>query len=415
MAVDAAPSRTSWKIAAAATALLTASILTACGSDADDGGSPAASPSHSTHGHGSPAPPQPLREGERFVDLQMAEAYTPDPPEGAVDEYRCQVLDPGLTEAAYLTGTQVMPDNVAIAHHGIVYALPPGAAAAVREHDAKTPGLGWQCFGGTGVEGADVEYDDDEGGDEGGDEGAAWVDTWAPGATETLLDQDAGFKLEPGSLIVFQMHYNLLAADGAPAESDRSAVRLRLTDGTPQTRELETWSLNAPTELPCTADESGPLCDREASIADVTARFGQEVGGFADELVEECNGGVVPKPGPTQTCDIVVPEPATVFAGFGHMHMRGRALTVELNPGTSQAEVLLDVPQFDFDNQRMETLPTPVEVEPGDTLRVTCTHDAGLREMVPQLSGLPPRYVVWGDGTGDEMCLGILTVSPRES
>jgi hypothetical protein len=34
---------------------------------------------------------------------------------------------------------------------------------------------------------------------------------------------------------------------------------------------------------------------------------------------------------------------------------------------------------------------------------------------VPQLSKLPPRYVVWGDGTSDEMCIGIMTVSPRKS
>ena len=26
--------------------------------------------------------------------------------------------------------------------------------------------------------------------------------------------------------------------------------------------------------------------------------------------------------------------------------------------------------------------------------------------MLPR--GVPPRYVVWGDGTTDEMCLGIL-------
>ena len=420
MPVNAAPSGSWWKVGAATMALATTCAVTSCSSNADDTAAPdtpGGSDSHSAHEGATPAPPQPLRTGERFVDLEMAEAYTPAPPEGAMDEYRCQVLDPGLTEEAFLTGTQVMPGNDAIAHHGIVYALGPGDAAAVREHDAKTPGLGWQCFGGTGVEGADVEYDDedDEGGDEGGDEGAAWVDTWAPGATETLLDHDAGFKLEPGSLIVFQMHYNLLSTNGTSGESDQSAVRLRLTDGTPQTRELQTWSLNAPTELPCAPGESGPLCDREASIADVTARFGSEVGGFADELVEECSGGVVPKPGPTQACDIDVEEPATVFAGFGHMHMRGRAIKVELNPGTPQAEVLLDVPQFDFDNQRMAKLASPVEVEPGDTLRVTCTHDAGLRSQVPQLSALPPRYVVWGDGTGDEMCLGIMTVSPRES
>ena len=97
------------------------------------------------------------------------------------------------------------------------------------------------------------------------------------------------------------------------------------------------------------------------------------------------------------------------------MHMLGRAMKVELNPGTPNAKVVLDVPQFDFDNQRLMKLPSPVEIGPGDTLRVTCTHDAGLRKRLPHLSKLPPRYVVWGDGTSDEMCIGIMTVSPRKS
>ena len=410
MAVNAAPSGEAppgrLRFGAATMALATAFAVVACGSDADNSAAPAAAGSHSAHAGESSAPPQPLRAGERFVDLKMPEAYTPAPPEGGgTDEYRCQVIDPGLTKAQFLTGTQVMPENVAIAHHAIVYAVPPGKVALVREQDAKTPGLGWQCFSGTGVKGADVEEDDP---------GAAWVDTWAPGAAETLFTQDVGFKLEPGTLIVLQMHYNLLATDGKPAGSDRSAVRLRLTDGTPQTREFVTWPLDAPTDLPCAADESGPLCDREASIADVTKRFGPEVGGTADEQLEEC-GQSAPKPGDTQTCDHKVPAPMTLFAGFGHMHLLGRAIKVELNPGTPNAKVMLDVPQFDFDNQRMVKLPSPVEVGPGDTLRVTCTHDAGLRKRLPQLSKLPPRYVVWGDGTSDEMCTGIMTVSPRKS
>ncbi|MBM7858425.1 monooxygenase [Lentzea nigeriaca] len=393
-----------WRFGAAAVALATAFAAVACGSNAGNGAAPVPTGLHGAHAGESAAPPQPLRAGERFVDLKMAEAYTPKPPEGGgTDEYRCQVIDPGLTRTVFLTGTQVTPENVALAHHAIVYAVPPGGAAAVREQDAKTPGLGWQCFGGTGVDGAEVEKGE-----------AAWVDTWAPGATETLFTEDAGFKLEPGSLIVLQMHYNLLATDGKPAGSDRSAVRLRLTDGTPQTREFETLPLDAPTDLPCAADESGPLCDRAASIADVTKRFGEDVGGTADRQVQEC-GQSGPKPGDVQTCDHEVPAPMTLFAGFGHMHLLGRAIKVELNPGTPNAKVVLDMPQFDFDNQRLVKLPSPVEIGPGDTLRVTCTHDAGLRKRLPQLSKLPPRYVVWGDGTSDEMCTGIMTVSPRKS
>ncbi|MFI5839267.1 monooxygenase [Catenuloplanes sp. NPDC051500] len=390
------------RIGAGAMALAAFTVVAACGSNADTGAPPAAPGPHSAHTGVSSAPPQPLRAGERFLDLRMAEAYTPAPPEGGgSDEYRCQVIDPGLTKAAFLTGTQFTPENVAIAHHAIVYSVPPAGAAAVREQDAKTPGFGWQCFGGTGVPGAEVEEGD-----------ATWVDTWAPGATEALLSQDVGYRLEPGGLIVLQIHYNLLATDGKPAGADRSALRLRVKDGTPQTRELDTWPISGPTELPCLPDESGPLCDRAASIADVTRRFGDDVGGMANEQVEECSQGA-PKPGNTQTCDHAVEEPVTVFAGFGHMHMLGRSIKVELNPGTPKAKVLLDVPQFDFDNQRLTPLPAPAEIGPGDTLRVTCTHDAGLRKQLPQLQKLPPRYVVWGDGTSDEMCSGFLTVSPR--
>jgi hypothetical protein len=72
-----------WKFAAATMALATAfAALAACDSDADNRSAPAAAGSHSAHAGGSSAPPQPLRAGERFVDLRMAEAYTPAQPEG---------------------------------------------------------------------------------------------------------------------------------------------------------------------------------------------------------------------------------------------------------------------------------------------------------------------------------------------
>lgn len=43
---------------------------------------------------------------------------------------------------------------------------------------------------------------------------------------------------------------------------------------------------------------------------------------------------------------------------------------------------------------------------------MTCTHDAKLRSQLPALEGTDPRYITWGEGTTDEMCLGILTVAP---
>jgi len=93
------------------------------------------------------------------------------------------------------------------------------------------------------------------------------------------------------------------------------------------------------------------------------------------------------------------------------MHLLGRSISMELNPGTPQAQKLLDVPAYDFDNQAIRPLAQPVTLKPGDTIRLSCTYDAGLRKELPQLRTLPARYVVWGDGTSDEMCLGLLVMA----
>jgi hypothetical protein len=44
-------------------------------------------------------------------------------------------------------------------------------------------------------------------------------------------------------------------------------------------------------------------------------------------------------------------------------------------------------------------------------VKVTCKHVQWLRDKLPAFRGQPDRYVVWGEGTQDEMCLGILTVT----
>ncbi|GAA2045231.1 hypothetical protein GCM10009839_56470 [Catenulispora yoronensis] len=350
---------------------------------------------HAGHDHsGTPAPTSPLRPGEHFQNLSMARSYTPSAPNGGTDEYRCLVVDPHLTKAQYLVGTQFQPGNVPIVHHAVVFAIPPEDAAAARAKDAASGGNGWTCFGNDVV---------------GPNSREAWVDTWTPNGAEVLLQQDVGFALKPGSLLVMQIHYNLLATGGQTGSSDLSSVRLRLTDGTAATKPLTTLGLSAPIELPCAAGETGPLCDRAAAVADVEKRFGPDRL-TEDELLKECGNGT-PVPGNTQHCDLPVPANITVYAALGHMHLLGRAIKVELNPGTPNAKTLLDVPNFDFDNQKITPMPSPVSIKKGDTLRVTCTHDASLHQLLPQLKTLPPRYVVWGDGTSDEMCLGLLTVS----
>jgi hypothetical protein len=383
------------KAVAGLTAIL---MVAACANSPGGTAAPAAGDPASEHaGHGAVAIPAaaPLRAGERFETLTMPQPYTPAAPNGGTDEYRCFLVDPKLTSAAYLTGSQFLPQNQAIVHHAIFFRVEPGDVAKARAVDASSPGEGWTCFG-------DAEIGAD----------AGWVAHWAPGANETLLSADVGYVMPPGSMVVMQVHYNLLATGGKPGGSDQSAVRLRLTDGAKKLDPLETGTITAPIELPCAPGETGALCDRAAAVADVTKRFGEDVGSTEDHLIQACDNGKV-TPGTTQHCDHPVPQPATIYAVAGHMHLLGRSIRIELNPGTAGAKTLLNIPQYNFDDQAIHPLATPVAVKRGDTLRVTCTHDAGLRKRLPQLRTLPPRYVVWGDGTSDEMCLGLVIYSPK--
>jgi hypothetical protein len=53
-----------------------------------------------------------------------------------------------------------------------------------------------------------------------------------------------------------------------------------------------------------------------------------------------------------------------------------------------------------------------VSVGPGDTIRVRCSFDNSTADQpVVGSKQLVPRYVLWGEGTTDEMCLAMLAVA----
>jgi Copper type II ascorbate-dependent monooxygenase, C-terminal domain len=349
------------------------------------------------------APPAvPLRAGERHTTVWLPAEYRPAAPSGGTDDYRCFVIDPQLDTPTFVTGAEVLPGNPKLVHHAILYRVEPGQADAVAAADAATPDAGWTCFGGAGLPTGD-------GGSAGQLDAAPWVTAWAPGGGgERLTGRGTGVLLKPGSQLVLQMHYNLLHGSGV----DRSGVRLRLAAGGAKLQPLHTILLPAPVELPCAPAESGPLCERDAAVADVSHRFGTSAEQTIAGLQFICQGDLAaPRSGQTQSCDRRINEPATIRAVAGHMHLLGRSITIELNPGTPAARTLLDIKTWNFDDQGAVPLRQPVRVTPGDQLRVTCRHDASLRSKLPALRDQQPRYVVWGEGTSDEMCLGIVVVT----
>ena len=356
--------------------------------------SPATADGHGAHAAGSaPADGRPLRAGERRVRVAMPEAYTPSAPYGTgTDDYRCFVLDPHLTQDSFITGLDILPGTPSVVHHVILFRVPPSSVPAVEAKDAAEKGQGWTCFGGTGVE-TDGALDD-----------APWLGAWAPGGAEQVMADDVGIPVQKGSRVIMQVHYNLLAGP----RPDVSAAELRLAPGTEKLAPLETMLLPAPVELPCRpGHDDSPLCDRAAAVADVQRRFGSDVGLTANYLHLMCGKLAA---GAVQTCDRTVRQPATVRAAAGHMHLLGRSVKIEVDPGTPRARTVLDIGVWDFDNQSARPV-APLRLKRGDTVRVTCRHDQALRDVLPAFAGQPERYVVWGEGTTDEMCLGILLVT----
>jgi hypothetical protein len=362
------------------------------GDDGDDG---EAADGAGHHGEAATAvKPRPLRDGESRVSLKMPSAYTPSPPTGVgTDDYRCFLLDPGLTEDTFLTGTTVRPGNPDVVHHVILFRVRPDQVADAERLDESAEGPGWTCFGGTGIE--DFANTDD----------AEWLGAWAPGGRESIYRSGLGVELEAGTRIAMQVHYNLLAGDSP----DVSAAQLRLAPPGADLTPLHTMLLPAPVELPCRPDHGdSPLCDRATALADVKARFGEQAGSTADFLYFLCGGG--PVAGNTQSCTRTMSSPATIYGVAGHMHLLGRAITIEVNPGTPQARTVLDIPVWNFDNQGAKPI-DPVRLDVGDQVEVTCRHVQWLRDELPSFDGQDERYVVWGEGTTDEMCLGMLQLT----
>ena len=349
---------------------------------------------HGTSPSTAKPPPAPLRAGEEMRRIAMPARYLPKAPSGGTDDYRCFLLDPKLTRNSFVTGYDVAPGDASVVHHVILYRVPASKVGLARAQDAEAPGDGWTCFGGTGIEQQGAGLDD-----------APWVGAWAPGGTETILAPDLGIPVEKGSQLVLQVHYNLLHG----AKPDRTAVDLRLSTSSRLTA-LETVLHPAPVELPCRPGKAGPLCERDAAVRDVAQRFGDRASWLVAGLLVLCEGGVIPHPGRTQSCTRTVDAPAVVRASAGHMHLLGSSIRIELNAGTPRARTLLDIKQWDFDDQGSRPLPATAVVR-GDRITVTCTHDQAWRDRLPALQGIPERYVVWGEGTTDEMCLGILSVT----
>ena len=300
--------------------------------------------------------------------IEMPEAYTPTE---EPDDNRCFLVPWPEDATTYITGFRVVPGNRSIVHHVILFNARPEDVDELQALDDADPGAGYPCLCGVGSR-------------------ASWVGGWAPGAVGDSVPDGTGMRIEPGSMMVLQMHYNTSSAAPAP---DRTRVELELA------AEVEHPAITVPFTNFQWALGGEPML---IPAGDPEVTYGYELKAnnplFRQVLAD---------------ADIGTDEALVVHSAALHMHYLGTSATLSVGRGSGGGEdCMLEINEWDFDWQGGYVLADPLRVAPSDSLKISCTWDNSA-ENQPVVGGavIEPQDVQWGEGTTDEMCLGILYVT----
>ncbi|MCA9681738.1 MAG: monooxygenase [Myxococcales bacterium] len=321
-----------------------------------------------------PPDPEPPAPFEPTFTVSLPEPYTP---KDTLDDYRCFAIPwpAEYTEDTFVVAQDYFPDRRELVHHVIAFYAGPGEAAFYQNLDDADPAPGYECFGGPGKT----------------DWSAAWLGAWAPGQQPWRAPEGTGLRVEPGSLLIVQVHYNSLAGSPGP---DQTSLGFEVV----------------------------PAVDRPAAFVPVV-EFGWVTGGKPMTIpAGESNvmhSTTLPRSSPIflyLTAALGVSANATldIWNASLHMHMLGTQAQILVDHSDTQDECLLYIDDWDFNWQGAYELEKPVSFGTGDSLSLTCAFDNSA-ENQPIVDGQPkePETVEWGDGTFDEMCLGIIYVAAQ--
>ena len=314
----------------------------------------------SPENEGDPLPE--VKSGLSRVDqtLRIPKAYKP---RRSPDDYRCFPIEVTNDETKFATGFGVNPDKSQIVHHVIAYLASPSLSDEIKKKNAAEEGPGYTCFGGPGV------------GNAGSATGSVgWLAAWAPGGPGMDFPDGTGIEIEPNSTIVLQVHYNTLTADPTP---DQTEIALKLSDS------VDKQARFVPFTNPTWVNQEGAM-NIPAGADGVTHSFSYDIASIAGSAV-------------------------TVHDVFFHMHQLGDSGRLWIDRSDETTDCLLDIPRGDSNWQRGYRLTSPKTLRKGDELGIECVWD-NTRSNQPVINGQrqSPTDVDWGEGTTDEMCLGVL-------
>ena len=181
--------------------------------------------------------------------------------------------------------------------------------------------------------------------------------TWVPGRVPSPFPDDTVWKLEPGTDLILQFH---MFPSGKP-EQIQAEIGLYFVDKPPQ---------------------SDPLIVFLMENANIDIAPGDDHFELEDELT--------------------LPVDTELLALYPHLHYLGKEVNIYTISPDGERQALLTIPDWDFNWQDVYRLETPRKLAAGTKIGFRYVFDNSADN--PQNPHRPPRRVVGGNQSTDEMC-----------
>ncbi len=324
--------------------------------------------------------------GEPDLTLPMPEPYTVAA--SGDDDFRVFVLQTNLPEDRWIRAVEFRPGNRNVVHHVIAAVDSTGGG---RKLDAKDPGPGYFALGGFG-NGVEIR---------------AFLPIWTPGATPHYCPDGSGYMLPKGADILIQVHYH---KSGKP-ETDATTVGLYLSKK-PMPRQVQTGlvfpnvsvtqAMAAQKKLE-TAKKAGVRPTLNDLLSDVLVI---PAGTQNYEVKASTKAGASMMGRPLRR-DILV------TSVMPHMHWLGKNFTfTAILPDGKTRVPLIKIDHWKFNWQGTYAFMEPLRLPKGSWFEMEAHFDN--TDANPSNQSKPAKLVKWGDGTSDEMCIGIYEWVPVE-
>lgn len=194
--------------------------------------------------------------------------------------------------------------------------------------------------------------------------GLGWLAAYVPGQSSMNLPDGQARFVPAGSKLIFQMHYT----PNGSVQQDLTKIGLVFADASEVKEEVATFiAANGKLEIP-------PYAERHR----------------VDLMYES------------------LPSNGRLIALAPHMHVRGKSFRFIAHYPDGKSQILLDIPNYDFNWQNAYAFETPMEIPEG--MRIECI--AEYDNSDGNLANPDPSAIVrWGDQTWEEMMVAFFEVA----